>query len=134
MYKVTYSVRAQNILKYYLAIYGESVSYSKLCCCLVAKCCPTFCDCMDCSLSDSLCQWNFRAEESMNWICHSFLGIFPAGIKTSSPALQEDSLPMSHQQNPASKLSCWFSSHTMNLDHVIVTNEYKSSSTICAQK
>lgn len=42
MYKVTYSVRAQNILKYYLAIYGESVSYSKLCCCLVAKCCPTF--------------------------------------------------------------------------------------------
>ena len=62
--KVTYSVRAQNILKYYLAIYGESVSYSKLCCCLVAKSCPTFCDCMDCSLSDSLSQWNVSGKNN----------------------------------------------------------------------
>ena len=62
--KVTYSVRAQNILKYYLTIYGESLSYSKFCCYLVAKSCPTFCDSMDCSPSDSFCQWNFPGKNN----------------------------------------------------------------------
>ena len=70
--KVTYSVRAQNILKYYLTIYGESVSYCKLCCYLVSKSCPTFCDSMDCSPSDSVCQWNFPGKNN-GVDCHFLL-------------------------------------------------------------
>ena len=113
--KVTYSVRAQNILKYYLTIYGESVSYSKFCCYLVAKSCPTFLTPWTVVRQTPSVNGIFQAR-IMEWIAISFSWDIPnPGIESSSPALQEDSLPISHQRSPASKLSCWFSSCTMNV-------------------
>ena len=68
------------------------------CYCLVAKSCPTLCDPMDCSPSGFFCPWDFFSKN--NGVgCHFFpQGIFSLGRKPKSPALQEDSLPLSRHR------------------------------------
>ena len=62
--------------------------------CLVAQSCPTLCDLMDCSLTDSSVHGD-SPDKNIGAGCHTLLhGIFPTqGIEPKSLALQADSLP-----------------------------------------
>ena len=70
---------------------------------LLLQLCPTLCDRTDCSLL------GFSVRDSPGKItgmgCHALLqGIFPTPgiepVSPAAPALQVDSLPLSHQGNP----------------------------------
>ncbi|CAI9170676.1 unnamed protein product [Rangifer tarandus platyrhynchus] len=70
-----------------------------LCCCILARSCPTLCEPMDCSLPGSLPSMEFSRQEY--WSGLPFLppvDLPDPGIKSSSPAspaLQADSFPLS---------------------------------------
>ena len=70
---------------------------------LVSKSCPTLCDSMHCSLPGSLFT-GFPRQEYWRWLSFPSLGDLPdPGIKRASPgppALQVDSLPLSHLGSP----------------------------------
>ena len=69
------------------------------CCSLVAKSCPTLCDLTDCSSSDS--SVGFSRQEYWSGLPFPPTGDLPnPGIETMSPALQADSLPLSHPESP----------------------------------
>ena len=59
--------------------------------------CPTLCDPMDHSPRGSLCPWDSPGKNTEVG-CHDLL----QGIKPRSPALQVDSLPLSHWGSPKS--------------------------------
>ena len=60
---------------------------------LVAQSCPTLCDPMDCSPSDSSVYGILQAR-ILEWVAIPFSGYLPdPGIKPGSPVLQADSLP-----------------------------------------
>ena len=65
--------------------------------------CQTLCDSMDCSPPGSSVHGIFR-EKILEWVDISYSGEPPdPGIKPrspASPALQVDSLPLSHQRSP----------------------------------
>ena len=61
--------------------------YYYYCFCLVAKSCPTLCNPMDCA-----CQ-----ARILEWVSISFSGDLPnPEVESASPALQVNSLPLSH--------------------------------------
>ena len=67
------------------------------CCCLVAKLCLTLCDPMDCSLPGSSVHGIFQAR-IVERVAISYSRDLPdPGIEPESPALQVDSLLLSHQ-------------------------------------
>ena len=66
--------------------------------------CPTLCDPLDCSLpARLLCPWDAVGKNS-GVACHALLqGIFLTWVKPASPAapaLQADSLSLSHKGSP----------------------------------
>ena len=64
--------------------------------CLVTKFYPSICDPMDCSLPGSSVH-GISQGRNIGVGCHFLLqGIFLTGIKPMAPALQADSLPLSH--------------------------------------
>ena len=64
------------------------------------SCVQLVCDHMDCSLQGSSVHEIFQ-ERILEWVAISFSrGIFPTQGLNSSPALQADSLPLSHQGSP----------------------------------
>ena len=67
---------------------------------LVAKLCPVLCDPIDCSLP-VLCPWDFQAR-TLKWIASSSPRDLPnpKWNEPASPALQTDSLLLSHQGSP----------------------------------
>ena len=66
---------------------------------LVAQSCPTLCDPMDCSLPGSFVE--FSRPEYWSGLPFYPPGDLPApGIKLASPAMQVDSLLLSHWQSP----------------------------------
>ena len=72
-------------------------------CCLVAKLCPTLCDYVDCSPPGSP-SMRFPRQECWSRLPFPSPGDLPnPGIEPMSPALQVDSLPLSHQGSPP----CW---------------------------
>ena len=77
---------------------GCGCCHCHCCCCLVAKSCPSLSDPMDCSPPGFFCPWDFFSTD--NGVgCHFFLqGIFLLGLEPKSPALQADSLPLSHHR------------------------------------
>ena len=65
--------------------------------CVVAKLCVMLCDSMDCSF---FCPWNFLGKNT-GVGCHFLLQeIFLTQVEPKSPALQVDSLPLSHLGSP----------------------------------
>ena len=65
-------------------------------CCLVDKSCPTLSDPMDSSLPGSFVLGILQAR-ILKWVAISFSrDLTRSGIKPESPALQADSLPLSH--------------------------------------
>ena len=71
------------------------------CCCLVARSCLTLCHLLYCSPPGSSVHGDSPGRNT-EVDCHALLcGIFPdPGIKALSPALQLESLPLSHQGSP----------------------------------
>ena len=66
------------------------------CCCLVTKSCLTLCDRMDYSPPDSSVHGISQAR-ILEWLAISFSrGSSRSSVKLASPALQADSLPLSH--------------------------------------
>ena len=69
-----------------------------MCVCLVTQSCPTLCDTMDYSLPGSSVHGIFSRKESWSELPFPPLEDLPdPGIETASPALQADSLPLSHR-------------------------------------
>ena len=76
-------------------------SYVFYCCCLVAKSCPTLSDPMNCRCQAPL-STGFLRQEYWSGLPFPSPGDLPdPGIKLVSPALQADSLPLSHQGSPS---------------------------------
>ena len=76
----------------------ELVSTHWICCCSVAKLCPTLCDPVDCSPPGSSVHEDFQSKR-LEWVAISFSGgIFPT---------QELSLHLLHWQVDSSPLSHW---------------------------
>ena len=72
-------------------------------CCLVTKLYPTFCDLMACRL---LCPRDFPRKNTEVGSHFLLQGIFPEPeIETASPALQMDSLTLSHPGDPKDNIS-----------------------------
>ena len=66
-------------------------------CYSIAKWCPTLCNTMDCSPAGSSAHGISQAR-ILEWVVISSPGDLPhPGIKPTSPALQADSLPLSHR-------------------------------------
>ena len=90
-------------------MFTETYQYSTrweritICCCLVTKSCPTFCNPTDCSPPSPSVYWIFQAR-MLEWVAIFFQGIFPT--QGWNPRLlhllnwQEDSLMLSHQGCP----------------------------------
>ena len=78
---------------------------------LVTQSCPTLCDPVDCSLPGSSVHGISR-QEYWSGLPFPSPGDFPdPGFESKSPmspALQVDSLPLSHQGSPGIELSCFF--------------------------
>ena len=69
--------------------------------CLIAKLCPTLCHPMDCIACQALLSMEFPRQEYWSGLLFPFPGDLPnPGIEPGSPALQADSLPLSHQGSP----------------------------------
>ena len=69
-------------------------------CVCVAQLCPTVCNPMDCSLPGSSVHGILQAR-ILEWIAVPFSrGSSDLGIEPGPPALQADSLPLSHQRSP----------------------------------
>ena len=69
-------------------------------CCLIAQSCLTLCHPMDCGPPGSSVH-GISQSRILEWVSISFSrGSFYLGIKFGSPALQADSLPLSHQGSP----------------------------------
>ena len=69
--------------------------------CLIAKLCPTLCHPMDCTACQTLLSMVFPRQEYWSGLLFPFPGDLPSpGIEPGSPALQADSLPLSHQGSP----------------------------------
>ena len=65
--------------------------------CLVTQLCPTFCEPLDCSLPGTFVH-GISQVRILEWVAMPFSrGSSQPGIKPRSPALQGDSLPLSHQ-------------------------------------
>ena len=75
-------------------------SFSSILLFLVTKSCPTFCDPMDCSPSDCSVHGISQQKYQSGLPCPSPGDVPNLWIKPVSPALQTDSLPMSHQAAP----------------------------------
>ena len=77
--------------------------------CLVAQSYPTLCDCIDCSPPGSSVHGDSTGNNTGVGCCALLQGnILDPGIKTMSPvspALQVDSLPLSHWGNSNSKIN-----------------------------
>ena len=73
------------------------------CCCLVSRSCPTLCDSVDCSCQAPLFM-GFSSQEYWSGLPFPLPEDLPdPGIEPMSPAapaLQADSLPLSHQGSP----------------------------------
>ena len=68
---------------------------------LVAQSCPTLCNPMDCSLLGSSVHRILQAR-ILEWLAIPFSRDLPdTGIELRSPALQADSLPLSHWESPS---------------------------------
>ena len=67
--------------------------------CLVTKSCPTLCNPMDCSLPGPSVHGILQVRVLERVVMTSSKGFLDPGIKPASPALQADSLPLSHQGN-----------------------------------
>ena len=83
------------------------------CACSVAQSCPTLCDPVDCSLPGSSVHGTFQARILEWFAISSFRGSsWPRNQTPSpaSPALQTDSLPLSHLSSPSSTTPCPYSS------------------------
>ena len=79
------------------------------CCCSVTKTCLTLCDPMDCSSAGLLCPWDFPGKSA--GVGCRFQGNLPdPGIEPGSPALQVDSLSLSHLGSHKFQLGRWKSS------------------------
>ena len=76
--------------------------------CMHAQSCLTLCDPLDCSVPDSTVHRIFQAK-ILEWVAISFSKDLPnPGIKSefpASPALQADSLWLSHQGSPSNRVS-----------------------------
>ena len=78
------------------------------CCCLVTKSCPTLCDPMDYSLTGSSVH-GISLKEYWSGLPFPSPGDFPnPGIEPTSPALQADSKPPSHQGSQLSTIVCTY--------------------------
>ena len=66
------------------------------CCCLAAKSCPTLLQSHGLQPARLLCPWNFQAR-ILEWVAISYS---KGSSRPRSPALQEDSLLLSHQGSP----------------------------------
>ena len=78
---------------------------------LVAQLCPTLCDPVDCSLPGSSVHGISRQEYWSGLPFPSPGDVPDPGFESKSPmspALQVDSLPLSHQGSPGIELSCFF--------------------------
>ena len=81
---------------------------------LVAQLCPILCNPMDCSLPGSSVHGILQARV-LEWVVIPFSrGSSDPGIKSESPALQANSLPLSHQANSRNRVGsqtqvCWTS-------------------------
>ena len=75
---------------------------SILCVCAKSLSGLTFCNSMDCSLPGFLCPWDFPGKNTGVRLPFHIPGDLPnPGIKPAFPALQVDSLPLSHLGRPA---------------------------------
>ena len=71
---------------------------------LVTQLCQTLCDSMDCSLPGSSVHGDYPGKNT-GVGCHALRqGIFPTQGLNPSPALQADSLPLSHLESPGAML------------------------------
>ena len=81
---------------------------------LVAQLCPILCNPVDCSLPGSSVHGILQARV-LEWVVIPFSrGSSDPGIKSESPALQANSLPLSHQANSRNRVGsqtqvCWTS-------------------------
>ena len=71
-----------------------------LCCCLVPKSCWNLYDPIDYSPPDSFCPWDFPSKNNGMVAISSSSHLPHPSIKPASPALQVESLPLSHQGSP----------------------------------
>ena len=70
-------------------------------CVLFTQSCPTLCDPMDCTARQALLSMGFSRQGYWNGLPCLPPGILPnPGIKPAAPALQAESLPLSHQGSP----------------------------------
>ena len=76
-------------------MFTETYQYSTrweritICCCLVTKSCPTFCNPMDCSPPSPSVYWIFQAR-MLEWVSMFFPGDLPnPGMEPTSPASSE---------------------------------------------
>ena len=92
------------------------LSYQETCVCVcvhthsITQLFPTLCDLMGCSTTSFLCLW-ISQEEYWSVLPFPSPGNLPdPGIKLGSPALQADSLPLSHQRSPNYQVYCksWY--------------------------
>ena len=78
------------------------------CCavCIVTQSCPTLCNPMDCSTPGSAVRGIFPRQEHWSGLlpCPLPGDLPPPGIEPGSPALQANSLPLSHQGSPFNPL------------------------------
>ena len=90
----------KNISFAYLKLNSYSLS------CLAAQLYLTLCDPMDCSPPESSVHGILQAR-ILEWVAFPPPGGLPnPGIEPASPALQVDSLPLSHQGSPRCFVSC----------------------------
>ena len=69
--------------------------------CVCAQSCPTLCSSMDCT-HQALLSMGFPRQKHWSGLPLPSQGDFPnPGFQPTSPALQVDSLPLSHQRSPA---------------------------------
>ena len=71
-----------------------------LCCCLVPKSCWTVYDPIDYSLPGSFCPWDFPSKNPGVVAISSSRHLPHPSVEPASPALQVESLPLSHQWSP----------------------------------
>ena len=69
------------------------------CCCLVAQLCPTLCNPVDCCQAPPSMEFS-RREYWSGLPCPPPGNLPNPGIKSRSPALQADSVPLSHKGSP----------------------------------
>ena len=98
------------LIPFALQLKLSQCSYLALCCycCLVTKSCSTLCHPMDYNPPGSSVL-GISQQEYWSGLPFPSPGVLPdPGIKTTSPALQADSLPLSHLERPLLKIKSFF--------------------------